>query len=164
MTRRQRLAALTAGAILLAGIPVAGAHRAPPPDLGERVVVGRTGPTTEDEGSLPTSSSPPLDSRVTRHAPTRSPSPGTRTQPSDPDAVPPGLTRGEQEPDDAPDTAPSAGAQPVAPKSPVPAGVGSADDSTPTSSPRASAAAATPSPTGDDGGDDGDDDGSGGDD
>ncbi|MFF8847580.1 hypothetical protein ACF08N_33540 [Streptomyces sp. NPDC015127] len=150
MTRSQLLAALAAGAILLVGIPVSGAHQAPPPDLGEPVVVGRTGPG-------PTSSSVPSPAnRATEQTPTRSPSPGATTRPPDTyggeGTVAP---TGAEQPDDTdPDRTHTA--QPVSPKSPVPAGESSDDDPTPTYSPAASATSRTSStPAGDDdGGDD----------
>lgn len=151
MTRSQRLAALAAGAILLVGIPVTGAHQAPPPDLGEPVVVGRTGPR-------PTSSSVPSpDSRAAERTPTRSPSPGATTRTPDEyggeDAVAPTPTRAEWSDDTDPDRTDTA--QPVSPKAPVPAGESFDDDPTPTYSPAASATSGTPStPAGDDGDDD----------
>jgi hypothetical protein len=154
VTRNQRLAALAAGAILLVGFPVAGAHQAPPPDLGEPVVVGRTGPAPEDTAVPPRS-----DSRATEHPPTRSPSPGATTQPSDPDedVVAPGPAAAGTDDTDTDDTAPTAAAQPVTSRSSVPAGAVSDDDQAPTGSPRVSATSATPGPTGDDDGADGDD-------
>ncbi|GGX33599.1 hypothetical protein [Streptomyces lomondensis] len=155
MTRSQRLAALAAGALLLVGIPVSGAHQRPPPDLGEPVVVERTGP-----GPGPARSSVPSpDSRATERTPTRSPTHGATT-PSEEyageDAVPPA---GAEQPNDT-DPEQTDTAQPVPPKSPVPAGESSDDDPTPTYSPAASATSRTPSTPADDG----DDDDTGGDD
>ncbi|MEV3987678.1 hypothetical protein AB0J57_02090 [Streptomyces sp. NPDC049837] len=151
MTRSRRLAALAAGAILLVGIPVSGAHQAPPPDLGEPVVVGRTAPG-------PTSSSVPSPgSRATvTRTPTRSPLPGATTRTSDAyggeGAVPPAPTGAEQPDDTAPGRADEA--RPVSPKAPVPAGEASDDDPTPTYSPVASASGTPSTPAGDDDGDD----------
>lgn len=158
MTRSQRLAALAAGAILLVAIPVTGAHQAPPPDLGEPVVVGRTGPGATN------SSVPSADSRATERTPTRSPSPGTTTRPPDEydgDHAVTSAPTGAQQPGythpDRTDTA-----QPVSPKAPSPAGDTSDDDPTPTNSPAASATSRTPSTSaGDDADDGGDDEDSG---
>ncbi|MDQ1007507.1 hypothetical protein QFZ82_001992 [Streptomyces sp. V4I23] len=155
MTRSQRLAALAAGAILLVGIPVSGAHQVPPPDLGEPVVVGRMGPH-HTSGSVP---SP--DGRATERAPTRSPSPGATTGIADAhedeyggeDAVASAPNGAEQA--DATDPDRTDTAQPVSPKPPVPAGDASDDDRTPTYSPAEPATPGTPStPAGDDGDDD----------
>ncbi|MBZ9638416.1 hypothetical protein K8369_03115, partial [Streptomyces sp. PSKA30] len=84
MTRSQRLAAVAVGAVLLVGVPVAGAHQAPPPDLGDPVVVGRTGPA-------PAQSTVPSGGGATEHAPTRSPSPGATARPSHADEEAAGL-------------------------------------------------------------------------
>lgn len=151
MTRSRRLAALAAGAILLVGIPVTGAQQAPPPDLGEPVVVGRTGPG-------PTNSSVPSpDSRPTEPTPIRSPSPDEY---DGEDAVAPRPSGAEQPDDTAPDRTDEA--RPVSPKPPVPAGEASDDGPTPTYSPAASATSRTSStPAGDDEGDDGGDDDTG---
>ncbi|WP_031482952.1 hypothetical protein [Streptomyces bicolor] len=151
MTRSQRLAALAVGAILLVGIPVAGAHRAPPPDLGEPVVVGRTEPG-------PTSGSPsvpPADSRATEPSPTRPPSPGATTRTpfeyDGEDAV--AATTSAKQPEDT-DPERTDTAQPVPPKAPMPAGRAADDDMTPEATASATPSATASATASDDGDDD----------
>jgi hypothetical protein len=157
VTRSQRLAAIAVGAVLLVGIPVAGAHQAPPPDLGDPVVVGRT------TGPAPAHSTVPSGGGAAEHTPARSPSPGATAQPSDADEdaadLDPAAAPVPPDEEDTDDRTPTA--KPVPPQSPVPAGVVSDDDPAPTPTPTAPTTSGTPSTPSSD---DGDDDGAGGDD
>ncbi|PAZ14057.1 hypothetical protein CLM62_21625 [Streptomyces sp. SA15] len=153
MTRSQRLAAIAVGAVLLVGIPVAGAHQAPPPDLGDPVVVGRT------TGPAPAHSAVPPGGGAAEHTPARSPSPDATARPSDADEDAADLDPAPAPPDDEDTDDRTPTAKPVSPQSPVPAGVVSDDDPAPT--PTAPTTSGTPSTPASD---DGDDDGAGGDD
>ncbi|MEV1082791.1 hypothetical protein AB0I98_31980 [Streptomyces sp. NPDC050211] len=154
MTRSQRVAALTVGAVLVVGIPVAGAHQAPPPDLGGPVVVGRTdpAPATGSEAS-------PGDGATEHDAP-RSPSPSATKKPwhedgDDMEDVAPTVDAGS----DYEDADRSPSAQPVSPKPPAQAGTEADDDTTTAGTPEATAVSVTPSASASDDGGEGDDDG-----
>lgn len=157
MTRSQRLAALAAGALLLVAIPVTGAHQAPPPDLGEPVVVDRTEP---GPGSSPV---PSPDIRPTRPAPARAASPSVTTWTPDDhggeETVVPAGTAAQQPQEPVPDRTDTA--RPVSPKPPVPAGRAADDDMTPEATAGSDVPSTPSASASDDGGDDGDDDDTG---
>lgn len=154
MIRSQRLAVGAVGALLLIGIPVAGAHQAPPPYLGGPVVVGRTGPAPAD------TSVPSPGGGATEPTPTGPLSPSATEQPPDEDTeniedIAPTVGAGSDDEDT--DRTPTA--RPVSPKSPAPAGTTADDDTTSAGTPEAPAASGTPSTSASDDGDERDDGG-----